>query len=315
MLVLLGPALVGLALGQIAIWVLRLLARGATPVTATRGLPVPRHAPAVPRRRPRDPDASPRRGGRRRRARPHRRVRGDRLGRRRGPDRGRRTRVVVPVENGAFGAWRLTERARPRGRAPHGGRRRAQRARLAERRAYVDAARFDAVAGDFYADTPVRAARLRDATHGAVTPPIATGSRFAGDRVGAGQERTDRLQRAGRHGPRRQLDRVGQRAGRLRRVGQRSGSSTVTGRPDRGSARAARRRAPRVRGRVPITGLRRRSQQPTRSSTTRRVRRAPHQAELGGLTCSTRPGGRTRPSIETAANDRFTRFDASRPSW
>ena len=37
-------------------------------------------------------------------------------------------------------------------------RRAATRPRLAERRAYVDATRFDAVVGDFYDDTPVEAA-------------------------------------------------------------------------------------------------------------------------------------------------------------
>ena len=68
-LVLLGPALVGLALGQVAIWVIRIAARGLTPATERRGIGrLPRRPPPRPRRRPRH--ARPPRRGRGRRRRP-----------------------------------------------------------------------------------------------------------------------------------------------------------------------------------------------------------------------------------------------------
>ncbi|EON22505.1 peptide ABC superfamily ATP binding cassette [Nocardioides sp. CF8] len=160
-LVLLGPALVGLALGQVAIWVLRLLARGATGATATSGL----SGFLATRRLSRADDlVTPMRllvaaavvgvlaltgassvtdwvdGGARIAA---------------GGPRS------VPVEEGAVQALALTRDLDPEGQhlmavavVPNEG-------RLGERRAYVDAARFESVAGDFYDDTPAAAAAAR----------------------------------------------------------------------------------------------------------------------------------------------------------
>lgn len=160
-LVLLGPALVGLALGQVAIWMLRIVARGATGATATSGL----SAFLATRRLSRADDlvtpmrllvaaavvgvlaltgASSVTGW----------VDGEARIAAGGP-------VSVPVENGAVQALALTRSLDPEGEhlmavavVPNEG-------RLGERRAYVDAERFEAVAGDFYAETSAAEAAAR----------------------------------------------------------------------------------------------------------------------------------------------------------
>ncbi len=178
-LVLLGPALVGLALGQIAIWVLRILARGATGATARSGL----SGFLATRRLSRADDL----------VTPMRLlvaaavvgvlaatgassvtdwVDGEARIAAGGP-------VAVPVENGAVQAMAITRELDPEGEhlmavavVPNEG-------RLTERRAYVDAARFAAVAGDFYADTPAAEAATRVPDLTTTTPDLSTaGNRF-----------------------------------------------------------------------------------------------------------------------------------------
>lgn len=152
-LVLLGPALVGLALGQIAIWVLRIVARGATGATATSGLP----GFLATRRLSRADDL----------VTPLRLlvaaavvgvlaltgatsvttwIDGEARVAAGGP-------TSVPVENGAVQAMALTRRLDPEGTHLMAVSVVANETRLGERRAYVDASRFAAVAGDFYDDT------------------------------------------------------------------------------------------------------------------------------------------------------------------
>ncbi len=158
LLVLLGPALVGLALGQAAIWVIRLLASGFTPVTETRGL----GAFLATRRLARSGDlVTPIRlvvaaavvgtlaltGA----------VSVDRW-------TGSQARIetgatmVIDAGPGAVGAQQLTERLDPEGSQLMTTVLIRNEERLAERRAYVDAARWDAVVGDFYDGTPAQAA-------------------------------------------------------------------------------------------------------------------------------------------------------------
>ncbi|TGN63335.1 hypothetical protein EXE59_04775 [Nocardioides eburneiflavus] len=159
LLVLLGPALVGLALGQVATWVVRIAARGLTPATERRGL----GAFLAARRLARADDLVT-------------------------PIRlvvaaavvgslalsgavavsgwtAEQAAVEVPgawtidaSELGAMGAVDLTERADPEGRHLLATAIVRNETRLPERRAYVDAARWDAVVGDFYDGTPARAA-------------------------------------------------------------------------------------------------------------------------------------------------------------
>ena len=166
-LVLLGPALVGLALGQLAIWVLRLGARVATGTTATAawrpswprdGWPGPttssprcgsssrpRWSPCSPRPVPRPwtsgptPSHASRRPGRPSSASPA----------------GRAVRLAVARDLDPEGEHLMATAVVP------------NLDRLAERRAYVDASRFAAVVGDFYAGTP--AADAAGAVPGLVT--------------------------------------------------------------------------------------------------------------------------------------------------
>lgn len=173
-LVLLGPALVGLALGQVAIWVLRLLARGATGATARSGMA----GFLATRRLSRADDL----------VTPMRLlvaaavvgvlaltgassvtdwVEGETRIAAGGP-------LSVPVENGAVQALALTRELDPDGQHLMAVAVVPNETRLAERRAYVDATRFEAVAGDFYADTP--AAEAAGGVPGLVTatPDVAT---------------------------------------------------------------------------------------------------------------------------------------------
>ncbi|MFC7358689.1 ABC transporter permease [Nocardioides astragali] len=158
LVVLLGPALVGLALGQVAIWVIRIAARGLTPTTEKRGL----GAFLAARRLARADDlVTPIRlvvaaavvgalalsgavsvsGWTREQAAVE--VPGAR---------------VISTDVGALGAVELTERIDPEGTHLVATAIVRNETRLAERRAYVDAARWDAVVGDFYDGTPARAA-------------------------------------------------------------------------------------------------------------------------------------------------------------
>ena len=166
-LVLIGPALVGLALGQAAIWVLRLLARGATASTGSRGLA----SFLAARRLARADDlvtplrllvaaavvgvmaltgASAVSGWTDTEARIAAA----------GP-------VVVPAGESALGALTLTRELDPDGRYLMATATVGNESRLAERRGYLDASRFEAVAGDFYAGTPAQAAA-------AAVPALAT---------------------------------------------------------------------------------------------------------------------------------------------
>ncbi len=171
-LVLLGPALVGLALGQISIWVLRLVARsvaGATGATGRSGLAgflatrrLTRADDLVTSMRLlvaaavvgvlaltgatsvsdwADTEARVAAGG----------------------------AVRVPVESGAGRAMSLSHSLDPQGRHLMAAAIVPNEDRLAERRAYVDAARFAVVAGDFHADTPAAEAA-------ALVPELATDS-------------------------------------------------------------------------------------------------------------------------------------------
>ena len=173
-LVLLGPALVGLALGQIAIWLLRLVARGATGATSRSGLA----GFLATRRLSRaddlvtpmrllvaaavvgvlaltgassvtewvDEEARIAAGG----------------------------PVAVPVENGAVQAMALTRDLDPEGEHLMAVAVVPNETRLAERRAYVDAARFEAVAGDFYADTPAAEAATKVPGLVTASPDVST---------------------------------------------------------------------------------------------------------------------------------------------
>ena len=157
--VLLGPALVGLALGQAAIWVIRIAARGLTPATEQRGLASYLSARRLARA---DDLVTPIRlvvaaavvgalalsgavsvsGWTR-----------DQAG------------VEVPgartndaTDLGAVGAADLTEQVDPEGEHLIASAIVRNEGRLPERRAYVDAARWDAVVGDRYDGTPASAA-------------------------------------------------------------------------------------------------------------------------------------------------------------
>jgi hypothetical protein len=159
LVVLLGPALVGLALGQVAIWVVRIAARGLTPATERRGL----GAFLAARRLARADDL----------VTPIRlvvaaavvgslalsgavAVSGWTAEQAAVEVPGART--IDASELGAMGAVDLTERADPEARHLLTAAIVRNETRLAERRAYVDAARWDAVVGDFYDGTPARAA-------------------------------------------------------------------------------------------------------------------------------------------------------------
>lgn len=158
LVVLLGPVLVGLALGQAAIWVIRIAARGLTPVTEKRGM----GAFLATRRLARADDlVTPIRlvvaaavvgalalsgavsvsGWTREQAAVE--VPGAR---------------AITTDVGALGAVELTERLDPDGTHLIATAIVPNETRLPERRAYVDAGRWDAVVGDFYDGTPARAA-------------------------------------------------------------------------------------------------------------------------------------------------------------
>lgn len=157
--VLLGPALVGLALGQASIWMVRIAARGLTPATERRGL----GAFLAARRLARADDlVTPIRlvvaaavvgalalSG----AVSVSRWTGDQAA---VEVPGARTIDVTAL--GAVGAVDLTEQVDPAGEHLIATAIVRNEARLAERRAYVDADRWDAVVGGFYDGTAARAA-------------------------------------------------------------------------------------------------------------------------------------------------------------
>ncbi|HEV2798287.1 MAG TPA: FtsX-like permease family protein [Nocardioides sp.] len=180
LVVLLGPALVGLALGQVAIWVIRIAARGLTPVTERRGL----GAFLAARRLARADDlVTPVRlvvaaavvgalalSGAVSVTRWTQEQAGVEL-----PG----ARTIVATDLGAMGALDLTEKLDPEGEHLLATAIVRNETRLPERRAYVDAARWDAVVGDFYDGTPARAASdAVDRLGTDVVPLQATGDRF-----------------------------------------------------------------------------------------------------------------------------------------
>ncbi len=159
LVVLLGPALVGLALGQAAIWAIRIAARGLTPVTERRGM----GAFLAARRLARADDlVTPVRlvvaaavvgalalsGA----------VSVSRWTEEQAGVEVPGARTIVATEVGAMGAVGLTERVDPEGDHLIATAIVRNEGRLAERRAYVDAGRWDAVVGGFYDGTPERAA-------------------------------------------------------------------------------------------------------------------------------------------------------------
>jgi hypothetical protein len=180
LLVLLGPALMGLALGQVAIWVIRIAARALTPTTERRGL----GAFLAARRLARADDL----------VTPVRLVvaaavvgtlalsgsvavsgwTAD------------QARVVVPGERtidatglGALGAVSLTQQVDPDGGQLIATAIVPNVERLGERRAYVDADRWDAVVGDFYDGTPARTASDSiDQLRTDADPVLVTGNRL-----------------------------------------------------------------------------------------------------------------------------------------
>ena len=84
-----------------------------------------------------------------------------------------------PTEIGAMGAVDLTERVDPEGDHLIATAIVRNEGRLAERRAYVDAGRWDAVVGDFYDGTPARAASDAVERLGTGAVPLqATGDRL-----------------------------------------------------------------------------------------------------------------------------------------
>ncbi|SEC09265.1 hypothetical protein SAMN04489844_1662 [Nocardioides exalbidus] len=183
LVVLLGPALVGLALGQVAIWVVRIAARVLTPTTERRGL----GAFLAARRLARADDL----------VTPIRLVVAAAVvgslalsgavavsgwtGEQAAVDvPGARTIDATPL--GAMGALELTERADPEGEHLIATAIVPNEARLAERRAYVDAGRWDAVVGDFYDGTPARAGSdAIDDLRTDVRPVQVTGNRLTVD--------------------------------------------------------------------------------------------------------------------------------------
>ncbi|HXH80705.1 FtsX-like permease family protein [Nocardioides sp.] len=173
-LVLIGPALVGLALGQVAAWVLRVLARAATGASARSGLA----GFLATRRLSRAEDL----------VTPMRLlvaaavvgvlaltgassvtdwIDGEARIAAGGP-------MAVPVENGAVQAMALTRALDPEGKHLMAVAVVPNEQRLGERRAYVDAARFESVAGEFYADTPAAAGARAVPGLASVTPDMAT---------------------------------------------------------------------------------------------------------------------------------------------
>ncbi|RYB89397.1 hypothetical protein EUA06_15565 [Nocardioides glacieisoli] len=180
LLVLLGPALVGLALGQVAIWVIRIAARSLTPATERRGI----GAFLAARRLARADDlVTPVRlvvaaavvgslalsGA----------VSVDRWTEEQAGVEVPGARTIVATEIGAMGAVDLTEEVDPEGDHLIATAIVRNEGRLGERRAYVDAGRWDAVVGDFYDGTPARAASdaVGRLSTGAV-PLQATGERL-----------------------------------------------------------------------------------------------------------------------------------------
>lgn len=158
LVVLVGPALVGLALGQLAIWVIRIAARGLTPTTEKRGM----GAFLAARRLARADDL----------VTPIRLVvaaavvgalaLSGAVSVSGWTDDQARVEVpgarVISADTGAMGAVELTERVDPDATHLVATAIVRNEERLPERRAYVDADRWDAVVGDFYDGTPARAA-------------------------------------------------------------------------------------------------------------------------------------------------------------
>lgn len=159
LLVLLGPALVGLALGQVAVWIIRIAARSLTPATERRGM----GAFLAARRLARADDlVTPVRlvvaaavvgslalsGA----------VSVDGWTREQAAVEVPGARTIDATDLGAMGAVDLTDEVDPEGDNLLASAIVRNEGRLPERRAYVDASRWDAVVGDFYDGTPASAA-------------------------------------------------------------------------------------------------------------------------------------------------------------
>lgn len=178
--VLLGPALVGLALGQVAIWVLRIVARAATGTTSGHGL-----APFLATRRLARADDL---------VTPLRLVvaaavvAGLTLTGAMAVDdwTDAEARIASPgavtfdAPGSALAALALTHELDPAGEHLMATALVPNASRLSERRAFVDAARFAAVVGDHYAATPVAPAVPAVAGLAGAAPPDLT---VTGDRV------------------------------------------------------------------------------------------------------------------------------------
>lgn len=179
LVVLVGPALVGLALGQLAIWVIRIAARGLTPATERRGM----GAFLAARRLARADDL----------VTPVRLVvaaavvgalaLSGAVSVSGWTDDQARVEVpgarVISADTGAMGAVELTERVDPDATHLIATAVVRNEDRLTERRAYVDADRWDAVVGGFYDGTPARAASdAVDRLAGDVDPFQVTGDRL-----------------------------------------------------------------------------------------------------------------------------------------
>ena len=313
LLVLLGPALVGLALGQAAIWAIRILARGFTPATEKRGL----SAFLATRRLARADDL----------VTPVRLVVAAAvvgalaLTGAVSVDRWTDTQArvesggarVIDAGDGAFGALQLTERLDPDGTRLMATALVRNEERLAERRAYVDADRWDAVVGDFYDDTPLQPASNSVARLvGGAAPPVVSATRFTVTASTLRKEEPSTFTSPDgttfTPGP------IGLFDVEVDYVAadNRAGSATVTlDVPAVGSRDS---RSTRVAGCAEgctITGI-------SVSRSTDFVFDNSEfvvlleQAEVGGLDLLDETWNPDPSSLQTAANDRFTRFDASR---
>lgn len=183
LVVLLGPALVGLALGQVAIWLVRIAARVGMGTTADRGM----SAFLTTRRLARADDlVTPVRlvvaaavvgslaltGSVAVAGWTDAQARVDTAGPR-----------VLDVPSGALGAWQVAREHDPSGEHLMATSLVPSELRPAERRGYVDASRWDAVVGDFYDGTPLEPASdaVRRLAPGDGDLPIVRGTRLTVD--------------------------------------------------------------------------------------------------------------------------------------
>ncbi|MCY7400445.1 MAG: hypothetical protein LH477_05710 [Nocardioides sp.] len=312
LLVLLGPALVGLALGQVAIWLIRIFARGFTPVTEKRGL-----GPFLATRRLARADDL---------VTPVRLVVAAAVvgslaltgavsveewtdAQSRVESGGPR---IIDAGDGAFGAQQLTERLDPDGTHLLATALVRNEERLGERRAYVDATRWDAVVGDFYDGTAAQAASnavLR--LVGAAAPPVVSATRFTVTASALEMEPNPVL--TAPDGTVLDQPQSGVMDVQVDYVAadNRAGSATVTLDLPRAGARARRSaRVPECADGCTVTGIRVGRNTAFFFEVSEFVILV-EQADLGGLDLLDSTWVPDPSSLETAANDRFTRFDPS----